>query len=143
MPQPGALQDVDEALLAAAHSLIDTVRMELAENHAFHEALSEIWVFVRLANGYVAGQEPWALKKSDPERMATVLYIAAEAIRHLAILTQPFMPDSCANMLGQLGVPADARDFTHLGATGAIKPETELPAPSAIFPRLADDAAED
>jgi len=143
MPQPGALREADDALLAAAHGLIDTVRTELAENHAFHEALSEIWVFVRLANGYVAGQEPWALKKTDPERMATVLYVAAEAIRHLALLAQPFMPDSCAKMLDQLGVPADARDFSHLGPTGAVKPGTELPPPSPIFPRFVDDAAED
>ena len=143
MPQPGALQEADEILLVAAHGLIDVVRTELAENHAFHEALSKIWVFVRLANGYVAGQEPWALKKKDPERMATVLYIAAEAIRHLAILAQPFMPKSCANMLDQLGVPANARDFTYLGPAGAVKPDIELPPPSAIFPRFVDDAAKD
>jgi methionyl-tRNA synthetase len=143
MPQPGALLEADDDLLAAAHGLIDTVRTELAENHAFHETLSEIWVFVRLANGYVAGQEPWALKKTDPERMATVLYVAAEAIRHLAILAQPFMPDSCAKMLDQLGVPADAHDFSDLGPTGAVKPGTELPPPSAVFPRFVDDAAED
>ena len=143
MPQPGALLEADDDLLAAAHGLIDTVRTELAENHAFHEALSEIWVFVRLANGYVAGQEPWALKKTDPERMATVLYVAAEAIRHLAILAQPFMPDSCAKMLDQLGVPADAHDFSDLGPTGAVKPGTELPPPRAVFPRFVDDAAED
>ena len=75
--------------------------------------------------------------------MATVLYIAAEAIRHLAILAQPFMPESCSNMLDQLGVPANARDFTYLGPAGAAKPDTELPPPSAIFPRFVDDAAKD
>ena len=35
---------------------------------------------------------PWALKKTDPARMATVLYVLAETVRHLAILVQPIMP---------------------------------------------------
>ena len=143
MPQPGELGEADDALLAAARGLIDAVRSELAENHAFHEALTIIWVFVRQANGYVAGQEPWVLSKSDPERMATVLYVAAEAIRHLAILVQPFMPESCAKMLDQLGVQADARDFSCLGSKGTLKPATALPPPKPIFPRYVDDVAED
>jgi methionyl-tRNA synthetase len=143
MPQAAELSEADSALLDAAHGLAGRVRSEIAENHAFHEALNEIWVFVRMANGYVAGQEPWALKKTDPERMATVLNVAAEAIRHLAILAQPFMPESCAKMLDQLGVPDDARDFSCLGPDGALKPATKLPPPEPVFPRLVDDAAED
>ena len=74
--------------------------------------------------------------------MATVLYVAAEAIRHLAILSQPFMPDSCAKMLDQLGVGTKARDFASLGSKGALKPTTVLPAPKPVFPRFvaADEA---
>ena len=143
MPQAAELSEADSALLDAAHGLAGRVRSEIAENHAFHEALNEIWAFVRMANGYVAGQEPWALKKTNPERMATVLNVAAEAIRHLAILAQPFMPESCAKMLDQLGVPDDARDFSCLGPDGALKPATKLPPPEPVFPRFVDDAAED
>jgi methionyl-tRNA synthetase len=54
------------------------------------------------------------LRKTDPARMAAVLYVLAEAIRHLAIMTQPVMPDSMSKMLDQLGVPADQRDFAAL-----------------------------
>ena len=143
VPQPGELTDADNELLDAAYGLIEPVRTEIAENHAFHEALNQIWVFVRAANGYVAGQEPWALKKSNPERMATVLYVAAEAIRHLALLVSPYMPESCGKMLDQLGVSADAHDFSALGPGGALVPGTALPKPSPIFPRFVDDAAGD
>ena len=143
IPQPGDLSEADEALLGTAERLIASLRTEIADNKAFHEALTEMWNFVRQANGYVAAQEPWALSKSDPERMATVLYIAAEAIRHLAIVAQPFMPESCGKMLDQLGVAEDARGFSSLGPDGALKPATALPPPSPVFPRFVDDAADD
>ena len=75
--------------------------------------------------------------------MATVLYVAAESIRHLALLLMPYMPDSCDEMLNQLGITADARDFSALGPNGALVPGTKLPAPSPIFPRFIDNAGED
>ena len=45
------------------------------EDFALHQALAEIWAVVGDANRYFASQEPWALRKSDPARMATVLYV--------------------------------------------------------------------
>ncbi len=50
-----------------------------------HKALEIIWKVVADANRYFAGQEPWALKKTDPERMNTVLYTTAEVIRLVAM----------------------------------------------------------
>ncbi len=142
-PQPGEFSAADKELLDAAAGLIGTVRTELDDNQSFHEALTLIWALVRQANGYVAEQEPWVLRKTDPERMATVLYVAAEAIRHLATICQPFMPDSCAKMLDQLGVAADARDFTCLGPDGALVAGTALPKPKPVFPRFVDDGPSD
>ena len=71
--------------------------------------------------------------------MATVLYVLAETIRHLALLTQPVMPDSSARLLDQLAIPADARDFAALGEGHALKPGTPLPAPQGVFPRYVED----
>jgi methionyl-tRNA synthetase len=65
--------------------------------------------------------------------------VLAETIRHLALLTQPFMPDSSAKLLDQLAVPEDARTFEHLGADHALSPGTALPAPKGVFPRFEND----
>ena len=67
------------------------------------------------ANRYFAGQEPWALKKTDPARMETVLYVTAEVLRIIGILIQPYMPASAAKLLDLLAVPADQRIFADLG----------------------------
>ena len=136
VPQPAAITDDDRALLGAAHGLLPTVRGLMAEQ-SFHRALEAIWTVVHDANRYVDHQAPWALRKTDPPRMATVLYVTIEVVRHLAVLLQPVMPDACANLLDQLGVAADARDFARLGPQDALTPGTKLPSPAPVFPRHA------
>jgi methionyl-tRNA synthetase len=93
------------------------------------------------ANRYFAGEAPWALAKTDPQRQRTVLYVTAEVIRQVAILTQPVMPESSAKLLDSLGIPQDARDFTALGGAARIKPGTELPPPAPVFPRYIEPSA--
>ena len=137
LPAPGALTEVDEVLLSGARNLLIKCREDL-ERQAFHDAIETMWVVVRAANGYVDVQAPWTLRKTDPARMNTVLYVLAEVVRHLAILMQPFTPASAAKMLDQLAVPEDARTFAHLGDGHALKGGTKLPTPTGVFPRYGD-----
>ena len=135
VPQPGDPTDADEALLGQARALHGRLRGEYRAQ-AFHRALEATWEVVSAANRYVDEQAPWALKKSDPPRMATVLYVLAETVRHLAILAQPVMPDAMARMLDQLAVPEDKRGFAALGE--ALAPGTALPKPQGVFPRYVE-----
>ena len=138
VPTPGAFNGSDETLLAAAGRLRDRVRAEL-DVQSFHRALDAIWQVVGDANRYVDEQAPWALKKTDPQRMATVLYVLAETVRVLALVTQPFMPQSCGRLLDQLGVSAEARDFAALAER--LASGTPLPKPEGVFPRYVEEEA--
>ncbi|HXV29089.1 MAG TPA: methionine--tRNA ligase, partial [Sinorhizobium sp.] len=100
-----------------------------------HRALAAIIAVVSETDRYFAGQEPWALKKTDPERMATVLYVTAEVVRQIAILLQPFMPESAGKLLDLVAVPADKRQFADLGEAGRLVSGTPLEAPKPVFPR--------
>ena len=92
------------------------------------------------ADRYFAGQEPWALKKTDPVRMETVLYVTAEVLRRVGLLIQPYVPVSAAKLLDLLAVPEEARQFADFEA--ALVPGTALPAPAPVFPRYIDPEAE-
>jgi methionyl-tRNA synthetase len=140
LPEPGAFSDNDKAILAQADAMIALARTAMATQQ-IHQALNAVWAVVAEANRYFAGEAPWALAKTDPERQKTVLYVTAEVVRQVAILAQPVMPDSCAKMLDVLGVPADQRDFACLGGGTRIKPGTTLPAPTGIFPRYIEPTA--
>ncbi|MFQ5773145.1 MAG: methionine--tRNA ligase [Kiloniellaceae bacterium] len=140
LPAPGPFRAADEALLGAARGLVERLRAEYRVQ-AFHRALEGTWEVVGAANRYVDEQAPWALRKSDPARMGTVLYVVAETLRHLAILTRPVMPEATARMLDQLGVPEARRDFAALAEP--LAPGTRLPRPEGVFPRYveAEEAA--
>jgi methionyl-tRNA synthetase len=136
VPQPGALIDVDKAILDQATAALETARRAVGMQ-ALHLALAAIFGVVAEANRYFASQEPWALKKTDPARMDTVLYVTAEVIRRIGILCQPFIPGSAAKLLDILAVPADKRNFADLSG-GELVPGTDLPAPQPVFPRYVE-----
>jgi len=137
LPTPGALTEADQAILGAARGLLAKMRASI-ELQELHKALADWMDVVVQANQYIDAQAPWTLKKTDPKRMETVLYMLAEVLRQLGALIQPFMPDSAAKLLDQLGVAADGRAFASLGEAGALKPGSALPAPEGIFPRFVD-----
>ena len=127
-----------EAEQAGADGLLDVVR-EALDVQAFHVALENIWSEIRAANSYVDRQAPWTLKKEDPDRMQTVLYVLADVIRQLALITQPFVPEAAGRMLDQVAVAEDARDFNSFGEVGRLTPGAELPKPEGIFPRFVEE----
>ncbi|WP_310476565.1 methionine--tRNA ligase [Sandarakinorhabdus sp.] len=101
---------------------------------ALHKALDSLMTMVAAANGYFAENAPWALAKTDVTRMAEVLAATLDATRRIVILAQPFMPASTAQLLDQLGVAADARDFN--GFNTPVEVDVQLPAPVGVFPRI-------
>ncbi|GLK67466.1 methionine--tRNA ligase [Hansschlegelia plantiphila] len=137
-PSPAAFTEADEALLASADALYGKVSAAF-DDLALHAALATIWTVVADANRYFANHEPWALRKTDPERMATVLYVTLEVLRSVSILVQPFMPTSAAKLLDALGVAEEARAFASLG--GRLTPGAPLPPPEPVFPRYVEPEA--
>jgi methionyl-tRNA synthetase len=142
VPQRGDLTEADRAILDLATEALATARRAMAEQ-AIHQALAAIFGVVAEANRYFAGEAPWGLKKTDPERMETVLWVTAETVRRVAILCQPYIPGSAGKLLDTLAVPEDRRQFEHLAAEHALKPGTALPAPQPVFPRYVEKTEAD
>jgi methionyl-tRNA synthetase len=140
LPEPGAFTESDKAILAEADAMIGAARSAMATQQ-IHQWLNAVWSVVAEANRYFAGEAPWALAKTDPPRQRTVLYVTAEVIRQIAILTQPVMPVASAKLLDSLGIPDGERSFAMLGGAHRIAPGTSMPAPQAVFPRYIEPTA--
>jgi methionyl-tRNA synthetase len=138
LPGRGVITDDDAELLAAAEALPDLLRNRL-DRQLLHEALEDVWKVVRASNGYIDRQAPWALRRTDPERMATVLRVLADVLRVIGTVLQAFMPDSMGRMLDQLGVSADARSLADLAVP--LPDRIALPEPHGVFPRYVEPAA--
>jgi methionyl-tRNA synthetase len=134
VPEPGSLSPNDQQIIAAADAMLQKTRQAM-ETQQIHQALNIIWAVVAETNRYFAGEAPWALRKKDPVRFATVLWTTAEVTRQLAILTQPFAPGGAAKLLDILGIDATERDFSFLGKSGRLKAGSVLHSPIPVFPR--------
>ncbi len=114
-----------------------TTFFEQMDKLALHRALEAVMALVSDVNGYFAEAAPWGLK-SDPVRRADVLATTLDATRRIALLVQPFIPESAAAMLDQLGVTAEDRNFNSLDSE--VQAGTQLPAPQGVFPRWVEAA---
>jgi methionyl-tRNA synthetase len=112
-------------------------------NFALHTILADIWAVVGAANRYFAGEEPWLLRKTNPVRMETVLYVTAEVLRHVGIMVQPFVPAAAARLLDLLAVADDQRLLAHCTEAYRLVSGTSLPGPAPVFPRYVEQDDED
>ncbi len=141
VPEPGALAEADLTLMALADGLAERTRSAM-DGLALHAVLAEIWAVVAEANRYFASQEPWILRKQDPVRMGTVLYVTAEVLRAVAVTAQPFIPTAAATLLDLLAVDAERRMFSDIGkGAERLAAGLALPPPAPIFPRHVEPAA--
>jgi methionyl-tRNA synthetase len=138
VPPSGPALEPDAQLLADVGAMLDDARKAHGSVRP-DLALDAIWARVSAVNGYLNEMAPWSLRKADPIRADVVLYHAAEAVRQIALLVQPAMPQSASKLLDQLGVSESDRSFAAFG--NRLSPGTELPAPHGVFPRWIDPDA--
>eukprot|EP00532_Pseudo-nitzschia_australis_P001891 CAMPEP_0168193574 /NCGR_PEP_ID=MMETSP0139_2-20121125/18683_1 /TAXON_ID=44445 /ORGANISM="Pseudo-nitzschia australis, Strain 10249 10 AB" /LENGTH=588 /DNA_ID=CAMNT_0008116947 /DNA_START=275 /DNA_END=2041 /DNA_ORIENTATION=- len=135
-PTPGAFTEEDEVLLASARGLHERCATAISEQK-IQQYANELIEMVWDANKYIDAMAPWVLRKTDEQRMATVLYVIMEVLRHVAILYQPIIPGSANKILDLLSVPEDQRSFEHLeGEEYNIQPGTSISKPTGVFPRI-------
>jgi methionyl-tRNA synthetase len=130
----GAGEALDARLVEAGGKTIAAVTGAF-EQVQVNVALQEVWSFVGLVNKYIVEREPWTLAK-DPDRSALLdrtLYGAADALRVIAALVEPVMPDAAGRIRRMLGVAPEP--WTGL-RMGTLASGTVLAPAEALFPRI-------
>jgi methionyl-tRNA synthetase len=113
VPQPGALNADDEAVLADVASTFEPVGA-LIDQGRFRAAIAELMSTSSRVNQYLADQAPWALVKTDRDRAGTVLYVALRCVDSLKTLFAPFLPFTSQlvhELLGHEGLLAGPLEF--------------------------------
>jgi methionyl-tRNA synthetase len=93
IPAPGALTDADQTLLATSKAAFASVGDLLATSRQ-KAAIAEAMTVVSAANKYLSDMEPWKLKNTDPDRMASVLHVTLQVVDDAKTLLTPFLPGS-------------------------------------------------
>jgi methionyl-tRNA synthetase len=97
VPAPGELTDADRALLATSSAAFGSIGDLLARSRQ-KAAIAEAMTVVSAANKYLSDMEPWKLKNTDPQRMASVLHVTLQVVDDAKTLLTPFLPSSSSKV---------------------------------------------
>ena len=135
LPTDRASDELDNQLIGMAQSLCDTVT-PLIEQAQHSKALEEIFKVISRANKYIDETTPWLLAKDESkrDRLGTVLYNLAEAIRVCAVMLTPFLKSTAEKILAKfsLKLPQDFSDARF----GVLKEGTEVVKGENLFNRI-------
>ncbi|HEY5675065.1 MAG TPA: methionine--tRNA ligase [Malonomonas sp.] len=137
LPQPGTPDEIDQAFIDRFPAALENVD-KLLEEMAFNKALMAIWELISAGNKYIDETAPWALAK-DPEqqqRLATVMYNLHEAIRIIALLVTPFMPETGEKIFDILGCDSSNMNLDGQDQWGGLQPGSQIEKAAPLFPRI-------
>lgn len=132
---PADSESVDDELKQFA---LDTVKKveKCFETYRVADAVEAVLNLAKRSNKYIDETMPWALAKDESKkaRLGTVLYNLLEAIRYIAVLLSPFMPETAEKIFAQMN--CDVKNYDSLENFGAIKAGTTVGKAEALFARI-------
>lgn len=109
------------------------------DNYEFSRAVEKVWELVSRVNKYIVENEPWAIAKDDDKasQLDGVLFHCAEALRLLAVMLTPVMPESSQRIWEQLGLDGKVADasLSELAWSDTLS-GIKLRGGDALFPRV-------
>ncbi len=139
LPQIFGHTDADNALFEAVDRAIHSEVPGHFEELSLQQGV-EAWLKAVFAcNAYIDSEAPWTLRKTDPERMQSVLATLYICIAQLATAIQPVIPESAQKLLDAMGIAPELRTFEGIRShwySPLAESDFAILAPKPLFPRL-------
>lgn len=139
VPKPGPDTEAENELKADVLAAVEEMQTSLAAMR-LDRGLEQVMNAVRSGNRYMERTAPWKLAKTgETERLNTVLYSAAEALRIVSGLLMPVMPEKMEEVRSVLGLSEVTFDIGDLKEWGKLPPGSKLNDVTALFQRIKID----
>ncbi len=135
IPSPEKLLDEQKELLQKILVYKEKVEKAL-DKFKFKEAILNAINIAREGNKYLSNEEPWKWQKIDPKRTETILYIAAQFVANLAIITEPFLPFAAAKLKKMLDI--GDKNWNDI-STELLKPGHKINKAEILFAKIPDE----
>jgi len=135
VPPRGTLSDYDREVLEQMPLIRKRTEHSL-DHFRFREALREAMALARLGNKYLADTEPWALIKTDREKVGTILNICLQITANLTLLLEPFLPFSMQKLREMIRFEPTAWNL--IGGSDLMPEGHELGKVSHLFSKIED-----
>ena len=130
VPACGELTDYDQKTIAEFVDVKNRVE-HLLDTFHFRDAQKEAMDLARIGNKYLAESEPWAVIKTDPERVKTIINLSLQLVANLSIAFEPFLPFSSRQLRGMIGLNECV--WADLGRTDILEAGKQLGEPVLLF----------
>jgi methionyl-tRNA synthetase len=104
IPEPSTFDAEDEQVLKSFKEHVDNIASNF-EACRLQAAANGVMSIGRLGNQYLNEKEPWNLIKRDKAKAATTMYVAAQLVKALAIVSAPIIPFTAEELWKTLNLP--------------------------------------
>lgn len=138
------LDDTDKAMIAEFSNTRAEVQSALEYYH-FRDGLFQVIELARKGNQYLQKKEPWIVARQvaeNPAAQASIdntLHICLQLCANLAVLINPFLPNTARKMLYMMKVVEKMLDWENAGKPNLLSAGYSLRAPELLFRKIEDE----
>lgn len=140
IPSPTTLDKDDEAVLQAIKEKVDQAAKEI-EGSWLQSAANTLISISRIGNQYLNTKEPWNLMKTNKEKAGTIFYIAAQVVKALTVVSEPFIPETSEQLWQTLQLPGTVYESKWFDALKPIEAGHKIAKPKPLFHKIEADEA--
>ena len=138
IPFSSKLNDSDKKLLNDLKNSLPKL-ISLMNKQELNEYIKTVINFSFDANKYFNDSEPWAVKKSDPERMNAILFTIVEQIKNISILLNPIIPNATNRVLAMINISTENLSIDKIKNDKILNNEKEIGNLEILFTKIEDD----
>jgi len=140
IPAPVKLDKDDEAVLQAVNEKVAQAAKEI-EDSWLQSAANTLIAISRIGNQYLNTKEPWNMMKTDKEKAGTIFYVAAQVVKAIAVVSEPFMPQTAQQLWQTLNLPETVDKSSWSDALKPIEAGHKINKSTPLFHKIDSDEA--
>ena len=138
LPKPSKFEETDLKLIENLINKVDELVIDM-DKQDLNNYVKKVVEFSFNANKYFNDSEPWALKKTNINRMNTILFVIVTQIKNISILLSPIIPISSEKILDIMNLNAEERLLKSIFNKNIFKHNIEFQKTSILFRKIEND----
>ncbi len=138
IPDSKNLNPTDNKLLNNLKNNLSNI-IKLMDNQNLNDYIKMVISFSFDANKYFNDSEPWSLKKTNPERMKTIIFTISEQIKNISILLNPIIPLATNKVLKAMNISENEINLTKIKTLNVFNHAKELNNLDILFTKIDND----
>ena len=135
IPKRNSLIKKEETLTIKLKKDVEKLN-ELINKQDLNNYIKQVIDYSFDSNKYFNDSEPWSLKKTDPNKMESVLYSIVEQIKNISILLLPIIPTSANKILDTINIKKDLRNISEINQNNSLNHDKELGNIEILFKKV-------